>query len=127
KSDDEREDGAAPQGGALVQVSSLPKPRSSTAESDARVLVDAAVANLEVQVRPRRPPGRALECDGRATRHHLSAGKARCVPRQMSVVGRVTVAVDDHEQVAVPDAARVQVGDSSVGCDYLGPIGSRDV
>src|SRR5438874_7839583 len=45
----------------------------------------------------------------------------------MAVVRRVPIPVDDHQQVSVADAARVQVRDTRVSGDDLGAIRPRDV
>src|ERR1700756_5615703 len=84
-------------------------------------------ANLEMKMRSSGPAGRALECDGRPARHHLTGRQTRRVPGQVAVVGRVAVPVDDHEQVAVADAARIEISDSRIGRDDLRAVWPGDV
>src|SRR5947207_15235183 len=102
-------------------------PDRSAAEPDARVLVVTVDPDLKVEVRASRPTRRSLEGHGRASRNHLPGAKTGCVAREMSVVGRVTVAVDDHEQVAVADAAGVEVSDPGVGGHDVRAVWTRDI
>src|SRR5215469_14386690 len=67
--------------------------RLLTTKPDARVLVHAVRPNLEMKVWTCRPPGRSLEGDCLAPRHHVTAVKARGVRTQMPVVRLVTIPV----------------------------------
>src|SRR5438105_8408485 len=99
----------------------------SAAEPDARVFVAAVDADLEVEMRACRPAGRALEGDCRTARHDHSRAQARRVAGQVTVVGRVAVAMQNHEQVSVAHAARVQVSDTRVRGDDVRAVWPGDV
>src|ERR1700681_493618 len=73
------------------------------------------------------PAGRALERYRGAARDHFAARQTRRIARRVSVVGRISIAVNHHEQVAVTDAARVHVNDAGVRCDDVGAVWSGNV
>src|SRR5260370_22056979 len=74
--------------------------------------------------RPARGP---LVCDEVAARDDLAACNSRRVPRQVPVVGRVPVAVEDDYVVAVARAPRVQIDDAGVGGHDRSSVRPRDV
>src|SRR2546428_13384822 len=100
---------------------------SLPAEPDAGILVDVVDAHLEMQVRSRRPAGGTFVSDEVASGNDLAALYSRRVTRQVAVVRRVTVAVEDDDVVAVADAPRVQVDDARVGRDDRGSVRAGDV
>src|ERR1700704_6185741 len=78
------------------------------AEPDAGVLVNVADPNLEMQMRTCRPPSRSFVPDQVTAGDDLPArhvGECRQVP----VVGRVAVAMEDDDVVSVAGAPRIQV------------------
>src|SRR5690348_13439694 len=119
-----------------TSTSTMAPPRRATrrfmrpklaAEPDARVFIDTGDADLEVEVRTGGPARRALERDRRAARHDLATVETGRVPGQVTVVGRVAVAVDDDQQVAVADAPRVQVGHAGVRGHDICAVGASNV
>src|SRR5258708_31912015 len=80
-----------------------------------------------MQVRSGGPTRRAFESDGRAARHDIATPQPRGVAGRMPVVRGISVAVEHHKQVAVADAAGVEVDDPGVRRHDVGSIWSRDV
>src|SRR5947209_14322253 len=102
-------------------------PSKLAAEPDARVLVHAVDPDLEVHVRSRRPTRRALVSDEVAARDQLPAVDAGRIGVQVAVIGRIAMPVNDHEQVAVAHAARIEVRDAGVGGDDRAAIRAGDI
>src|SRR5258708_5878690 len=80
-----------------------------------------------MKVRSGGPTCRAFESDGRAARHDVAAPQPRRVAGRVPVVRRISVAVEHHKQVAVADAAGVEVDDPGVRRHDVGSVWSRDV
>src|SRR2546425_12705781 len=80
-----------------------------------------------MQVRSCRPTCRSFECDRCSTRHDLPGGEPRSVSGEMAVVGRVAIPVDDHQEVSITHAARVEGRHTRVSGDDLRAIWAGDV
>src|SRR5258708_9979352 len=80
-----------------------------------------------MQVRSRRPACGPLASDEVAARGDLAACNPGRGTRQVPVVGRIAVAVEDDDVVAVARAPRVQVDDTGVGRHDRSSVRPRDV
>src|SRR5216684_952060 len=80
-----------------------------------------------MQVRSRRPARGPLVSDEVAARDDLAASNSGRVTRQVPVVGRVPVAVEDDDVVAVARAPRVQIDHTGVGRHDRSPVRPRNV
>src|SRR5207253_10872696 len=94
---------------------------------DALPILDAIDTDLEMHMRSCRPAGRTLECHGRSARHDLPGAEARSVSGEMAVVSRIAIPVNDHQQISVTDAARVQIGHTRISGDDRRAIRPGDV